>query len=61
MEELEPPWAAGTFVADIFLGRPAADTPKYSDFLSLTFQMRRFFFFLGKGGRNRLPLPGFVV
>ena len=46
VEELEPPWAAGTFVADIF----AADVPKYSDFFEPNIPDEENFFFVFCGG-----------
>ncbi len=46
MEELEPPWAAGTSVADIF----AADVPKYSDFFEPNIPGEETFFWGGGKG-----------
>ena len=54
MEELELPWASGTFVADIWEGTGLAcrqTLPGYSGF-----EPKISGFFFG-GGRNRLPLP----
>ena len=55
MEELEPPWASGTSVADIF----AADVPKYSDFFEPNIPGEEIFCFFGERGQEQVTIARF--
>ena len=60
MEELELPWVAGTFVADIFL----ADVPKYSDFFEPNIPGEEnfsFAFFGGERGQEQVTIARFCI